>query len=559
MRTAIAILAVVILGLMFASLSAFGQTNVTTLGGTANQVAKFTGTSTIGNSIITDNGSVGINNLSPLGTFYVNGTRTYVPTTEGLAKFLPTYSGDARGGSGDVSQYGLMVVEPNRGYGQTGSGLFVSGGQAYSGNWSYTIALGDQAQWGSAGWLTGVGSVLTINTTRTLGHLFALNGTVNTAVTQSIGSTDQYYGVIGSVTGTFSGTNTGQMAAIYGTNTATGSANIAGLFSATGGNANYGILVPNGNVGISTNTPVNKLDVGGSMVVGSGYSGVNSAPTDGLLVQGYAGFGQTSGFFARVTINESEPGINGLSATSTSGYGVYGNSTNYAGVLGVSPTQAGVWGVSTSGIGGDFNSTSGNALFASAQGPNYTAYFTGFGAQTLSNTTEFIQNNATSSTASINNYGLQILSNGTWNGTGAKKVGLHVTVTGGTSNFSAIFDQPVGINSYPCAGDMLSVNGQVHASSYITNTTFCDFVFDKGYPLMSLSEVEQHIKAEKHLPGIPSAKEVEEKGLNIGDMEVKMMQKIEELTLYVIDQDKKLKKLEDENTALELRLASDSK
>ncbi|HEY6191394.1 MAG TPA: hypothetical protein VI215_03615 [Bacteroidota bacterium] len=178
------------------------------------------------------------------------------------------------------------------------------------------------------------------------------------------------------------------------------------------------------------------------------------------------------------------------------------------------------------------------------------------GSQSASYTGNLLTNVATSSATNAVKYGVEIQSTGTWNGSGASNIGLHVMATGGANNYAARFDQAVGIGANPCSTDMLAVNGQVHASSYITNSTFCDFVFDQGYKLMPLEEVEQHINADKHLPGIPSAREVEEKGLNLGDMEVKMMQKVEELTLYVINQHKELKRLQKENEALKLRVSS---
>ena len=70
-----------------------------------------------------------------------------------------------------------------------------------------------------------------------------------------------------------------------------------------------------------------------------------------------------------------------------------------------------------------------------------------------------------------------------------------------------------------------------------------DFVFDKKYKLPSLKEIEQHIKEYKHLPGIPPAAEIEEKGLNVGKNQAALMQKIEELTLYIIEQNKKAEEM----------------
>lgn len=71
-------------------------------------------------------------------------------------------------------------------------------------------------------------------------------------------------------------------------------------------------------------------------------------------------------------------------------------------------------------------------------------------------------------------------------------------------------------------------------------TGWADYVFDEKYLLPSLESVEQHIKANKHLPGIPSAATIEKEGLNVGKVQAKMMEKIEELTLYVIELKKEI-------------------
>jgi hypothetical protein len=65
-------------------------------------------------------------------------------------------------------------------------------------------------------------------------------------------------------------------------------------------------------------------------------------------------------------------------------------------------------------------------------------------------------------------------------------------------------------------------------------------VFDKNYKLNSLTEVEKFINEHKHLPDVPSASEVKENGINVGDIDAKLLQKIEELTLYMIEQNKKI-------------------
>ena len=90
----------------------------------------------------------------------------------------------------------------------------------------------------------------------------------------------------------------------------------------------------------------------------------------------------------------------------------------------------------------------------------------------------------------------------------------------------------------------LSVNGNIHSKEVVVETGWADYVFNKNYQLKSLQEVEQFIADYKHLPGIPSAEEIEKNGLQLGDTQKKMMEKIEELTLYVIDLNDQIKKLQ---------------
>jgi hypothetical protein len=90
----------------------------------------------------------------------------------------------------------------------------------------------------------------------------------------------------------------------------------------------------------------------------------------------------------------------------------------------------------------------------------------------------------------------------------------------------------------------LSVNGNIRAKEVVVETGWADYVFAKDYKLPSLMEVEKYIKANNHLPEIPSAEEIQINGLKVGEVQTKMMQKIEELTLYIIEQNKRIDKLE---------------
>lgn len=93
----------------------------------------------------------------------------------------------------------------------------------------------------------------------------------------------------------------------------------------------------------------------------------------------------------------------------------------------------------------------------------------------------------------------------------------------------------------------LTVNGGILAEEIkVIADVGADFVFDKGYNLPKLSEVDTFIKTNKHLPEIPSAKDMQEKGLNMGEFQVQLLQKIEELTLYVIQQQKEIDELKAE-------------
>ncbi|WP_372795737.1 hypothetical protein [Pontiella sp.] len=92
----------------------------------------------------------------------------------------------------------------------------------------------------------------------------------------------------------------------------------------------------------------------------------------------------------------------------------------------------------------------------------------------------------------------------------------------------------------------LSVDGQIACEEVLVQDSgsWPDYVFEEDYNLRPLGEVEEHIKANKRLPGIPSAELVAEEGLSIGQMQKRMMEKIEELTLYTIAQEKRIAELE---------------
>lgn len=96
----------------------------------------------------------------------------------------------------------------------------------------------------------------------------------------------------------------------------------------------------------------------------------------------------------------------------------------------------------------------------------------------------------------------------------------------------------------------LSVNGTIQAKELIVTTLAADwpdFVFDPEYKLTSLQELDKYIGSEKHLPGVPSANEINEEGIMVGEMNAILLQKVEELTLYVIELQKQIDELKGDN------------
>jgi len=97
----------------------------------------------------------------------------------------------------------------------------------------------------------------------------------------------------------------------------------------------------------------------------------------------------------------------------------------------------------------------------------------------------------------------------------------------------------------------LSLNGKIETKEIkVTNTPTADFVFEESYKLPSLDFIENYIKSKKHLPEIASAEKMKQDGVNIGDFQIQLLQKIEELTLYTIQQEKRIKTLESNNQSL---------
>lgn len=131
------------------------------------------------------------------------------------------------------------------------------------------------------------------------------------------------------------------------------------------------------------------------------------------------------------------------------------------------------------------------------------------------------------------------------------RVSVGSYLIGGVPIFTIMGNGKVGIGiEFPT--DKLSVNGNIRAHEIkVEVANWPDYVFDSDYKLPSLPETETYIKTNHHLPNVPSAMEVKENGVNLGEMNAKLLQKIEELTMHLIEKDKEINKLKE----MELKVA----
>lgn len=117
--------------------------------------------------------------------------------------------------------------------------------------------------------------------------------------------------------------------------------------------------------------------------------------------------------------------------------------------------------------------------------------------------------------------------------------GIRITNTGSVGIGTPLISNPHGYK--------LAVNGLIGAKAVKVETAsgaWPDYVFEKEYKLKTISELECFITTNKHLPNIPSACDVENNGVDLGNMDAKLLEKIEELSLYIIEQNKRIELLE---------------
>jgi len=144
------------------------------------------------------------------------------------------------------------------------------------------------------------------------------------------------------------------------------------------------------------------------------------------------------------------------------------------------------------------------------------------------------------------------------NATMGKIAFVHYDGTNWTDRMVLMPDGSLGIDiglNAPCTGCKLDVNGKIRATEIVVQSplTWPDYVLKDNYNLMSLSEVDEFIKVNGHLPGIPNAEQVGKDGVALGEVSTIMLEKIEELTLHMIQLEKKNNDLEERLAQLQKR------
>jgi len=354
-------------------------------------------------------------------------------------------------------------------------------------------------------------------------------------------------------------------AAIYGWNNDDSGFNYGGIFAADGSsnNTNYGIYVDadsasinyagffKGRVSVLGNNHLDGAADSAQTVFYSevGLSGAYADPVAiqgkstvrpgyGIAIHGQGGYRGVQGITDNTDYTGSSYAIYG-SATGAGGtrYGVYGKATNTGGAaVGVYGSASG----STDSWAGYF---SGDAHFSGNVGigtlsPTASLHIKGYISvlnlqSTNNNPLVGFYDNAGTNKAYIQSWGNDFFVGNLLNG----------YIRFATNNINRMHIDPSGnvqIGNYTASGYRLAVDGYIICEELrvADSDDWPDYVFDKEYDLMSLKELEQSIEVNNHLPGLPSAADVKENGFLVADLQKRVLEKVEELTLYTIEQGK---------------------
>jgi hypothetical protein len=271
------------------------------------------------------------------------------------------------------------------------------------------------------------------------------------------------------------------------------------------GGSNWSILGNNifnsntGNVGIGASTPSAKLTVNGDALIASGLSVGTTNRAAKLDVTGAGTTAATNTLLLRNSLGDTL-----LRMQDNGRMGIGYNGPSYGRTINLGGTGINLYTANEVGFGGAIFPTDTSLVLWSDSGPSdYLILQPSWG-----------------------NTGI---------GTYSPNAKLHLNgrmLIGGSS-------------IQPATNYELSVDGEVIAEGFTTmnSNSWPDYVFEKNYALMPLAKLKEYINTNKHLPGVPDAATMEKKGINLGEMTKKLMEKIEEQTLYIIKLDKKNEEL----------------
>lgn len=308
-------------------------------------------------------------------------------------------------------------------------------------------------------------------------------------------------------------------------------------------------FVNNQYIGYGANGAINSLAIGSSVLGNSGDTGyANVAIGTNILntnTTGYSNTGIGSGTLSFNTSGYNNVALGGLALyLNTSGGSNIGigyqalksNTTSY-GSLAIGTNSL----VLSTGQGNTAIGYESGDGVTNGSGNTFLGFFTGVSV-TGSNNTVVGSSISTSTLGITSGSGNTIL--------GGNVTGLsptltnHIILADGLGHQRLVADESgnigIGTNN-PDA--KLTVAGTIHSMDVTVDATIPtpDYVFNPDYDLMSLKEVKKYIDKNHHLPEIPSAAQVAKEGINLGEMNTRLLKKVEELTLYLIESNKELK------------------
>jgi hypothetical protein len=280
-----------------------------------------------------------------------------------------------------------------------------------------------------------------------------------------------------------------------------------------------------GNVGIGTNTPAEKLTVAGGLAVRSENSSItiDDGSNDARL-----GIVKKFGLYPEFVVAAGSPMV--FAQSNQVGVNINISTATFTERMRIAPAT-GYVGIGTSSPQSNLH-VAGNVVFDNSSPYLYTGSLS-------SDQNRYLHLGNSPSTAFVS---------------GLKAGGALIADTYAYANpgkNDLVVKGAVGIGT-PLANNpnnyKLAVNGVIGAKEVIiesTSTTWPDYVFQNDYRLASLQEVKRYIEVNKHLMDVPSAEEIRHNGQSVGEMNTILLKKVEELTLYIIQQEERIKALEE--------------